>query len=91
MRQEMLDIIVSERLDALEDIVNGNEEYQMVRKEQMEAFENLERMGLSEGQREMLDNIISRVNQSGAVYGRLAFEQGFKDGARFMNELKEII
>ncbi len=91
MKQEMLDVLVNERMEALEDIVNADEEYRTVRKEQMEASENLERMGLSRDQREMIDDLISRVNQSGAAYGKLAFKQGFKDGARFMSELKEDI
>lgn len=91
MKQEILDILMSERMEALEDIASGDEEYQAVRKEQMEAFEKLEQMGLTDAQREAIDDIISKVNRSGAVYGKIAFKQGLKDGAKLMSELKGLI
>ena len=91
MEREILDSLVDERMEALEDIAGRDEEYQAVRKEQLEAFENLGQMGLTEDQRAAVDDIISKVNRSGAVYGRIAFKQGLKDGARLMSELKGII
>lgn len=91
MKQEILDILMSERMEALEDIASGDEEYQAVRKEQMEAFKKLEQMGLTDDQREVMDDIISIVNRNGAIYGKIAFKQGLKDGARLMSELKGII
>lgn len=91
MEKEILNTLVDERMDALEDIAGEDEEYQSVRKEQLEAFENLEQMGLTEDQRAAVDDIISKVNKSGAVYGKIAFKQGLKDGAKLMSELKGII
>ncbi len=91
MKQEILDILVDERLEALEDIASHDEEYQVVRKEQMEAFKKLEQMGMSSEQREVIDDILSKVNRSGAVYGKIAYKQGLKDGAKLMAELKGII
>lgn len=91
MKQEILDILVCERMEALEDIASEDEEYQAVRKEQKEAFKKLEQMGLTDDQREVIDDIISKVNRSGAVYGKIAFKQGLKDGAKLMSELKGII
>lgn len=91
MKQEILDILMSERMEALEDIAGGDEEYQAVRKEQMEAFKKLEQMGMTDDQRAVIDDIISKVNRSGATYGKIAFKQGLKDGARLMSELKGLI
>ncbi len=91
MKQEILGILMTERMEALEDIAGNDEEYQAVRKEQLEAFENLEQMGLSCEQREVIDDILSKVNRSGAVYGKIAFRQGLIDGAKLMAELKEVI
>lgn len=91
MKQEILDILMNERMEALENIANGDEEYQTVRKEQMEAFKKLEQVGLTDDQKAVIDDIISIVNRSGAVYGKIAFKQGLKDGARLMSELKGII
>lgn len=91
MKQEILDILMSERMEALEDIASGDEEYQAVRKEQLEAFEKLEQMGLTDDQRAVLDDVISKVNRSGAVYGKIVFKQGLKDGAKLMSELKGLI
>lgn len=91
MKEEILDILVSEQMETLEDIASGDEEYQTVRKEQMEAFKKLEQMGLTDDQRAVLDDVISKANRSGAVYGKIAFKQGLKDGAKLMSELKGII
>lgn len=91
MKEEILDILVSEQMEALEDIASGDEEYQTVRKEQMEAFKKLEQMGLTDDQRAVMDDIISIVNRNGAIYGKIAFKQGLKDGAKLMSELKGII
>lgn len=91
MKQEILDILMSERMEALEDIASGDEEYQAVRKEQMEAFKKLEQMGLTDDQREVIDDIISKINRNGATYGKIAFKQGLKDGAKLMSELKGLI
>jgi len=91
MKQEILDILMTERLEALEDIAGNEEEYQAMRKEQMEVLENFEQMGLSREQREVIDDILSKVNRSGAVYGKIAYKQGLKDGAKLMAELKGII
>ena len=91
MKHEILDILVSERMEALEDIAGSDGEYQTVRKEQLEAFEKLGQMGLTSEQREEVDDILSKVNRSGAVYGKIAFKQGLKDGAKLMAELKGIL
>lgn len=91
MKREILDSLMSERMEVLEDIANGDEEYQAVRKELLEAFKNLDQMGLSDDQRAVVDDVVSKVNRSGAVYGKIAFKQGVKDGAKLMSELKGII
>lgn len=91
MKREILDSLMSERMEVLEDIANGDEEYQAVRKELLEAFKHLDQMGLSDDQRAVVDDVVSKVNRSGAVYGKIAFKQGLKDGAKLMSELKGII
>lgn len=91
MKEEILNILVCERMEAIENIASEDEEYQTVRKEQMEAFGKLEQMGLTDDQRAVIDDIVSKANASGAVYGKIAFKQGLKDGAKLMSELKGII
>lgn len=91
MKREILDSLMSERMEVLEDIANGDEEYQAVRKELLEAFKKLDQMGLTDDQRAVVDDVVSKVNRSGAVYGKIAFKQGLKDGAKLMSELKGII
>lgn len=91
MKREILDSLMSERMEVLEDIANGDEEYQAVRKGLLEAFKKLDQMGLSDDQRAVVDDVVSKVNRSGAVYGKIAFKQGLKDGAKLMSELKGII
>lgn len=91
MKEEILNILVCERMEAIENIASGDEEYQAVRQEQMEAFKKLEQMGLTDDQRAVIDDITSIANRNGAIYGKLAFKQGLKDGAKLMSELKGII
>lgn len=87
MKEEIFDMLVSERLDVLEDVVNGDEEYRAVREVQIQTQKKLETLGLTEEQKEAVQDLLGRANQSGAVYGKIAFKQGFRDGVKFICEL----
>ena len=91
MKGRLLDIFFSDRMETLEDIVNGDEGYRTVRKGQLQAQEKLETMGLTNEQKLVIQELLSSANQSAAIYGKIAYEQGFKDGAKLMSELKGII
>ena len=37
-----------------------------------------------------LQERMEKANQSGAVYGKMAYEHGFQDGATFMCEIRSL-
>ena len=88
MKEEILGMLTDQRLELLDEVINADEEYRSVRKEQMQIQKQLEAMGLSVEQKEKVQELLTKTNQSSAIYGKIAFKQGFRDGAEFMCELK---
>ena len=91
MDKNILDILtenaINERLDTilLQDI-----EYQKMQKKidnLMAQFENLE---LSKEQKLIVDRFISSHIEIGCCYGKITYQQGFKDCAFLLREMKLI-
>ena len=89
MKAKILDLLADARLEQLDEEINSVEEYQSVRKEQLQLQEQLETMGLSDEQRSIVHDLLTKTNQCSAIYGKNAYKQGIMDGAKFMKELKK--
>ena len=89
MKEGILNTLVDQRLEILDEVINADEEYRSVRREQMQLQEQLETIGLSEEQKAVVQELLTKSNESSAVYGKIAYRQGFRDGAEFMCELKK--
>lgn len=89
MEEKILDMLVCQRLDVIEYIVEEDEEYRTIRKGQIQLQEKLETMGLTKEQKEIVQELLDKTNQNSAVYGKLVYRQGFIDGAKLMCELNE--
>ena len=88
MKGELLETLADQRLELLDEVINADKEYQFARKEQIEVQERLETMGLTDEQKAMLQKLLAMANQNSAIYGKIAYMQGVRDGAEFMCELK---
>ena len=89
MEEGILNMVVDQRLEILDEVINMDEEYRSVRKEQMLLQEKLETIGLSEDQKAVVQELLTKSNLSNAIYGKIVYKQGFRDGAEFMCELKK--
>ena len=89
MKGKILDLLADARLEQLDEEINSDEEYQSVRKEQLELQEQLETLELSDEQRSIVHDLLTKTNQCSAIYGKNAYKQGIMDGAKFMKELKK--
>lgn len=54
-------------------------------------LDKLLNMKLSEEQRMAVDSAISENNYMGAEYGRVAYQQGFKDALKLVSELGKLV
>lgn len=81
----LLEIIVAHRtMDALDEVVAKDKDYQEALAEQQEVFDRLDELGLTKEQRSVIDQAITVNNHFGAVvYGAAAY--------RFGMEMEEII
>lgn len=91
MKKRLLDIFFGDRMEILEDIMNADVQYRRIREEALQTQEKLDTMGLTFEQKAVVEELVAKTNQSGAVYGKMAYEHGFRDGAKLMSELKGII
>lgn len=86
----LLDLLVWVRTHkALDRAVMKSRDYQYTLKQQDEAFDILDRAGLSREQKTIVDRAISAANHCGTVYGVVAYRLGLQDGIKLMSELKE--
>ena len=88
MEEGILNMVANMRLDILDEVINTDEEYRSVRKKQMMLQEKLDAIGLSEEQKAVIQELLTKSNESSAIYGKIVYKQGFRDGAKFMCELK---
>ena len=87
----LLDVLVRVRTHkALDRAVVESKAYQYTLKRQDEAFDRLDKAGLSGKQKTIVDRAISAANDCGAVYGAVAYRLGLQDDIKLMSELKEI-
>lgn len=90
-KEKILDILVETRTaKALDEAVDRSSAYQDTLEWQDKAFDTLDKAGLSEEQKTIVDRAISAANDCGATYGAVAYELGLQDGIKLMSELKEI-
>ena len=86
----LLDLLVWVRTHkALDRVVMKSRDYQYTLKQQDEAFDRLDKAGLSGEQKTIVDRAISAANHCGTVYGAVAYRLGLQDGIRLALEVKE--
>ncbi len=84
----LLDILCRERIGgALEASLKNCERYKKVENEADKKMEKALRNGLSKKQKLAIDEALMEYNHSNAEYGRAAYIQGFRDGARLIIEI----
>lgn len=75
----------------LDEVLKKDMDYQEALEQQQEAFDRLDKLGLSKEQKRVLDQVITANNHTGAVYGAIAYRCGMEDGIRLRKEMEEIM
>lgn len=91
-KNKMLDIFLKARTGrVLDKTVNKSRDYQNALKQQDIALNKMNKAGLNQKQKLIVDRAISAANNCGAVYGAAAYRLGLHDGIKVMSEIKEIL
>ncbi|WP_455714894.1 hypothetical protein [Anaerosporobacter sp.] len=89
---QLLNLLYEERIKtALESSLITDLTYQNAVIEADNKLDKLHNLNLNENQRLAIDEAISENNYMGAEYGRVAYQQGFKDALKLVSELSELL
>ena len=75
----------------LDEVLKKDRDYQEALEQQQEAFDRLDKLGLTKDQKSVIDQAITANNHTGAVYGAVAYRFGMEDGIRLRIEMEEIM
>ena len=70
----------------LEEAVNCDEKYQKINSEVRKKIKDLDSLNLDKESWKIIDTVLSAVNERSAEYGRIAYQQGFKDALCLMEK-----
>ena len=90
-QNRLLDILARERINKyLDDYLKNDSSYKYAQKCQRLANKKLGKLKLTKKQAQIVDKLISTVNQSGVAYGDVAYKQGLIDGIRLAFEIQKL-
>lgn len=81
----MADCSVNERMD---DLLLRDERYREIQDKIEEQREKFYELHPTKEQCRIVDRLLSSHTESGAVYGKMAYRQGFRDCAALLLEMK---
>lgn len=88
MRKSIFEVITEYGMDeGVNDMLMGNEEYGKIREKEELLAKEFDSFELTEEQRLTVDRIISSCNESGALCGKMTYQQGFRDCAALLVEI----
>ena len=88
MRKSIFEVITEYGMDeGVNDMLMGNEEYGKIREKEELLAKEFDSFELTEEQRLTVDRIISSCNESGALYGKMTYQQGLRDFAALLVEI----
>ena len=76
--------------DGLDEIILQNEEYIQSQQKINEQADQLDKQDFTKEQRLLIDRLVSAHTESGALYGKMTYRQGFRDCAFLLREMNLI-
>lgn len=73
--------------EGLNNVILQSDEYKQIQKEIDDLTSIFDAIGLPKEQRLIVDRLLTSYNESGAFYGRMTYQQGFKDCASLLVEI----
>lgn len=68
-------------------IIQQNDEYKQIQKKIDDLTNEFDKLGLPKEQRLIVDRLLTSYNESGAFYGKMTYQQGFRDCAALLVEI----
>lgn len=89
MKKSMFDVITEYSInEGLDKILLQSEEYIKIQNKIAEQRAHLDKVNLTKEQCLIIDRLLSAHIESGAVYGKMAYKQGFQDCAKLLFEME---
>ena len=91
MKKSIFDIMEEYSInEGLDNILLQDEEYIKIQDKIDEQREQFDKLNLTKEQCLVVDRLLSVHTESGAIYGKMAYRQGFQDCAALLLEMKLI-
>ncbi len=88
MDKNIFDVITEYAVnEAVNSTLLQNGEYKQIQAEINSLTDGFDKMNLPKEQRLLIDRLLSSYNESGALYGRITYQQGFRDCASLLVEM----
>lgn len=88
MDKSILEVITEYAVnDGLNSILQQDSEYQRIQHEMDELIEKFQELNLPKEQCLLVDRLVSSHTECGALYGRMTYQQGFRDCASLLVEI----
>ncbi len=88
MDKDIFDVITGYGVnEAVNNTLFHNEEYKWIQAEIDSLTDGFDKMNLPKEQRLLIDRLLSSYNESGALYGKIAYQQGIRDCALLLMEM----
>lgn len=89
MQKNIFDIIADYSInEGMDSILLRNKEYIKVQNKINTQAKQFDELNLTKEQRLVIDRLLSAHTESGTVYGKIAYKQGFQDCAALLLEMK---
>ena len=73
--------------EGLGSVIKQSDEYKRIHEEMDDLTSKFNALGLPKEQRLIVDRLLTSYNESGAYYGRMTYQRGFKDCASLLVEM----
>lgn len=73
--------------EGLNSVMRQSDEYRQIHGRIDELTKEFDGLGLPKEQRLVVDRLLSSYNESGAFYGRMTYQQGFRDCVSLLVEI----
>lgn len=88
MRKSIFDIITEYAInEGVNSVVRQDDEYKQIQEKIDTLTNEFTALGLSEEQRLLTDRLLTCYNESGACYGKITYQQGFRDCVSLLLEI----
>ena len=88
MNESIFEVITDYAVnEGLNSGMQQNDEYKRIHEEMDDLTSKYNALGLPKEQRLIVDRLLTSYNDSGAYYGKMTYQQGFRDCASLLVEI----